>query len=449
MAAREELSGLLSGLANLDDDGLSMLSALAKVPKSASVDQDKTRICIVERLNPDDYLPSLAVCLQNYHPSFEVCVAGNSDDALDLLTTDQGIKLIIVDLRLPGIEGFKLLGKLFRDYPGMPMIVMSEGGSAVWRENVLIFCDLGVLRHPLDLNDLQNAINNGLDNKARSEKMNVLGGLVALLEMEKKTTLMALSCGSQSGSCYIRDGQIVDALCGDKSGEEALHELLGWERPEILFTEFNDPKIKRKIKLSIVEIAAKLSSASVLGPKKEIAGVGGGEELAGKGSGKPIESGNVSNIQRDKGKESDVRVAHHEVGFSVAPKNLKEESVMALESYLERFKKINGYKASAIMNFTGEILAQDSNDPNIDLGLVGATFNDIFRTAHEASDKIGLEACREAAISTPKGIIIMRCSGVKSKVHYHTIAIFSADGNQALAKMEMEKMIPAVMEELA
>ncbi len=122
---------------------------------------------------------------------------------------------------------------------------------------------------------------------------------------------------------------------------------------------------------------------------------------------------------------------------------------MALESHLDRFKKINGYKASAIMNFTGEILAQDSNDPNIDLGLVGATFNDIFRSAHEASEKIGLESCREAAISTPKGIVIMKCSGVKSKVHYHAIAIFSADGNQALAKMEMEKMIPVVMEELA
>ncbi len=121
---------------------------------------------------------------------------------------------------------------------------------------------------------------------------------------------------------------------------------------------------------------------------------------------------------------------------------------MALESFLDRFKKINGYKASAIMTYTGEILAQDSNDPNIDLGMVGATFNDIFRTAHSASDKIGLEACREAVIATPKGIIIMRCSGVKAKVHYHTICIFSADGNQALAKMEMEKMVPAVMDEL-
>lgn len=122
---------------------------------------------------------------------------------------------------------------------------------------------------------------------------------------------------------------------------------------------------------------------------------------------------------------------------------------MALEGYLDRFKKINGYKASAIMNFTGEILAQDTNDQNIDLALVGPTFNEIFRTAHEASEKIGLDACREAAISTAKGIIIMRCSGVKAKAHYHVVAIISADGNQALAKMEMAKMIPLLMEELA
>ena len=43
----------------------------------------------------------------------------------------------------------------------------------------------------------------------------------------------------------------------------------------------------------------------------------------------------------------------------------------------------------------------------------------------------------------------MRCSGVKAKVHYHSIVIMNADGNQALAKMEMEKMVPKVMEELS
>ncbi len=122
---------------------------------------------------------------------------------------------------------------------------------------------------------------------------------------------------------------------------------------------------------------------------------------------------------------------------------------MALEKYLEQFKSINGYKASGIMTFTGEVLASDSIDANIDLAMVGATFNDIFRSAHEASEKIGLKACKETTINTPNGQIIMRCSGVKAKVHYHMIVIINKDGNLALAKMEMEKMVPRIMEELA
>jgi predicted regulator of Ras-like GTPase activity (Roadblock/LC7/MglB family) len=100
------------------------------------------------------------------------------------------------------------------------------------------------------------------------------------------------------------------------------------------------------------------------------------------------------------------------------------------------------------MSFTGEMLAYDSADPKIDLTLVGATFNDIFRSAHEASKKIGLEACRETTIATPKGVIVMRCSGTDAKVHFHLIGILAADGNQALMKMQIEKMVPAVMGEL-
>lgn len=448
MVPTEDLQGLLSGLANLDDSGLSMLSSLAKSKKTAGVAQDKVRICILEVERQDDYLPSISVCLKNYHPYFEVTTAGNYSDALDLIGGEKGVKLVIIDLRLSGIDGFKLLAKLFWDFPKISVIVMLSKIDAAWRIKLSSFCDIGMLCHPLDLNDLQYAIGERLQNKKKwTGKTNILGALLALLEKEQKTTLMALSSGSQSGSCFVRDGQIIDAICGDKSGEEALSELLGWDCPEVLFTDFADPQIKRIISKSIFELAAGQIPCLGRGEIKESLPVGG-LESSGKASVKPIESKNVSNIQRDESEESGVRVASHDVGSAVDPKNLKEELVMALESYLERFKKINGYKASAIMNFTGEILAQDSNDPNIDLGLVGATFNDIFRTAHEASDKIGLEACREAAISTPKGIIIMRCSGIKSKVHYHTIAIFSADGNQALAKMEMEKMIPAVMEEL-
>lgn len=95
------------------------------------------------------------------------------------------------------------------------------------------------------------------------------------------------------------------------------------------------------------------------------------------------------------------------------------------------------------------MLAYDSADPNIDLSLVGATFNDIFRSAHEASKKIGLEACKETVIGTPKGVIVMRCSGTEAKSHFHLIGIMAHDGNQALMKMQIDKLVPEVMAELA
>lgn len=125
----------------------------------------------------------------------------------------------------------------------------------------------------------------------------------------------------------------------------------------------------------------------------------------------------------------------------------QEEAILG--SCLARLQKVKGYKASAIMTFRGEILASHSADAGIDLHEVGKVFNDIFRTAHEASEKIGLKACLEIVISTPKGTVVMHCSGVDAMIHFHLLTIISADGNLALAKMELEKMTAPILDKLS
>ncbi len=122
---------------------------------------------------------------------------------------------------------------------------------------------------------------------------------------------------------------------------------------------------------------------------------------------------------------------------------------MAIDTLLSDLKSIKGYKAAAIMNFTGEILTSDSASGDIDLEVVGASFNDIFRSAHEAAGKVGFSAANEMVILTPNGIIIMLCTGVNADIHLHLVTVMSRDGNQALAKMTMEKLGPAAMAELA
>lgn len=120
-----------------------------------------------------------------------------------------------------------------------------------------------------------------------------------------------------------------------------------------------------------------------------------------------------------------------------------------LGSYLTRLQKVRGYMASAIMTFRGELLASHSSNSQIDLQAVAKTFNDIFRTAHEASEKIGLEACLEIVISTPKGSIIMHCPGLDALIHFHLLAIISSDGSLALAKFELERMTVPILTSLS
>ena len=120
-----------------------------------------------------------------------------------------------------------------------------------------------------------------------------------------------------------------------------------------------------------------------------------------------------------------------------------------LGSHLARLQAVKGYKASAIMTFRGELLASHSIDAQIDLSVVGKVFNDIFKTAHEVSEKIGLNSCLETVINTPRGMIIMRCSGLEALIHFHLLVIIAADGNLALSKMELEKMTGPILAALS
>jgi len=122
---------------------------------------------------------------------------------------------------------------------------------------------------------------------------------------------------------------------------------------------------------------------------------------------------------------------------------------MVLEKNLMEITKIKGYLATGIMQYTGELLVSRSTYDQVDLGMVGATFNDIFRSAHEVCGKIGLEAARELILHTPKDIVVMLCSGVDAAAHFHMMTILSKDGNQALANMQMVTAAPTFTKELS
>ncbi len=122
---------------------------------------------------------------------------------------------------------------------------------------------------------------------------------------------------------------------------------------------------------------------------------------------------------------------------------------MSLETIIGELRGIKGYKAAGLMDYTGELLVQDATDASVDLDLAAATFNDIFRGAHEAAGKVGLQATTEMLLSTPNGEIVMRCSGVNTEPHLHLITVLEHGGNTALTKMTMNKIVPKLVKELS
>ena len=75
-------------------------------------------------------------------PALELVQAHDASEAHAALSREPDADLIILDLALPGCDGFVLLGDLRREWPGMPVLVLSATHDRATVERAL---DLGAM----------------------------------------------------------------------------------------------------------------------------------------------------------------------------------------------------------------------------------------------------------------------------------------------------------------
>ncbi len=356
------------------------------------------RILIVD----DDisFLSSLVDALSG--EDYEVSTAADGVEALEILGK-QPVELVVTDLKMPRMGGIELIGRIV-NMPGfIPCIVMSAYGTPELEQKVDRRGALAFIDKPIDVGSLRQLIREILDRRPEGGFLKglTLPSFLQLLAMERKTCTVKVSTNGDTGILFFRQGVLLDAFVGDHYGLEAAYELLAWDNTEIAIQD--GCRISRR--------AIKIGLEGLL-----------------------LESMR----RRDEG-------ARGADGSEAEDFEKGKEEAMNLESYLNDFKDIKGYLASGIMDFTGDLLASHSTNEAVDLGATGAVFNDILRSAHEASQKIGLEACKGLVITTPKGIVVMECSGTDATAHLHFIVVLEEGGNQALARVTMDKIIPQVV----
>jgi DNA-binding response OmpR family regulator len=98
-------------------------------------------------------------------------VAYDGESALDLLQDDEP-EVIIIDLKMPGIDGIEVLKKVKKERPEIEVIVLTGHGSETDRRLCMELGAFDYLQKPVDINHLSQVLKNAharIQGKVRKE----------------------------------------------------------------------------------------------------------------------------------------------------------------------------------------------------------------------------------------------------------------------------------------
>ena len=94
---------------------------------------------------------------------YELFFAQSGNEALDVLRENPGIRLILTDLNMPGMDGKELLGALGESWPDVQSIVVSAYGDAERMNEAREHGAQGFVVKPVNFGELKEMLLSSLD----------------------------------------------------------------------------------------------------------------------------------------------------------------------------------------------------------------------------------------------------------------------------------------------
>jgi two-component system OmpR family response regulator len=88
---------------------------------------------------------------------FPCVTASSGERALQLLQSER-FDCAIVDVRMPGMDGIELLGRIRRDFPGVPVILLTGYASVELGVRAMELGAFEYLMKPVDLDELLDTV---------------------------------------------------------------------------------------------------------------------------------------------------------------------------------------------------------------------------------------------------------------------------------------------------
>ncbi|MDM8536384.1 response regulator [Desulfobacterales bacterium HSG17] len=188
------------------------------------VDQDTDNLSILsEALIPYDI--------------FRIITAENVRQAAELLEQSE-FDLVITELYLPEINGLKLLVYLKKKFPKTHAIAMLKLSKPEIQPKLSA---LGVQYYfikPLNVTYMVDAIFDELNIVPTGRIHGIsLASFLQLVDIEKKTCTLKITCGADTGMVHCLDGEVIAAETGNLTGKKALYRIMFWKKALIEIEE--------------------------------------------------------------------------------------------------------------------------------------------------------------------------------------------------------------------
>lgn len=177
-----------------------------------------------------------------------VLTAENAGKALGLLQ-DQEIHMVVIDLRMPVVDGVQFLSLLGRKHPGVPKAVLTGFANDAERDVCLSHGADLFLEKPRNKDGFEilfTMLSELVNVSSQQGFRGVLprAGLPEVIQMEclsRHSLVLEVGSATEKGEIHIREGDIIHAQVGLRAGEEAFNRILSWQGGEFALKPFTEP----------------------------------------------------------------------------------------------------------------------------------------------------------------------------------------------------------------
>jgi DNA-binding NarL/FixJ family response regulator/predicted regulator of Ras-like GTPase activity (Roadblock/LC7/MglB family) len=432
------------------------------------------------------------------HPERRFVAAYDGREAIEVIEASP-VDLVVTDLKMPGVSGFDLLAYLARRQPPIPAIAMFAFASPAVEKDLEALGVRSVIEKPIDLwafescveavlsggqpeapadpfgpeahavlQALREAIRSGLDGELvvrsgqKTGRVFITGGGVGWAYANTTQQTLASLIASRASIPMEELLQVVEECRRTRQpfgrtlnsrglvDEPALRRhlfdhtalglshILSWEAPEAVLLPTKKLSRNNNVRFQLDEIlraAARVADAAP--PSEPPAGTPSEAEATLRGASA------APSTDREP-------IGAHMQAPQVVKVNLQAQKI---REALDSLRMVDGFIGAAAFLATGELVADVSNG-EFKLAELGALANDVLLKSQKTTDIMGVGRGNQIHVTAPKVHVLVRClnentdfaANEPGRAHVHAMLILAPDGNIALGKMYLEKVIQQVAE---